>query len=64
MTTTKKTFRDAVIDIREEFLAIIYHGFPRHPKTWKTEDIDKAFTSAMYKVSCAYLDRIEKEEKP
>jgi len=58
MTTTKKTIKNAVLDVREEFLAIIYKDYPRHQKIWKAEDVEKAFTSAMYSIACEYLDKM------
>ena len=61
MTTNKKTIKDAVLDVREEFLAIIYKDYPNHQKVWKAEDVEKAFSSAMYSIACAYLDRAEKK---
>ena len=64
MTTNKKTIKNAVLDVREEFLSIIFKNYPDHQKVWKAEDVEKAFTSAMYSVACAYLELAEKEEKP
>ena len=59
----KITIKTAMCDLREEFLARIFKNYPDHRKVWTAEDINDAFTSAMYDVACAYLDRIEKEGK-
>lgn len=64
MITNKKTIKNAVLDLRGEFLEIIFKHYPDHQKVWKAEDVDKAFTTAMYSIACAYLERAEKEAEP
>ncbi len=55
----KLTIKMAMLDLREEFLTTIFKHYPDHQKVWKAEDVDKAFTTAMYDVACKYLDLIE-----
>jgi hypothetical protein len=63
MTTNKKTIKNAVKDIRECFLEVIFENYPHHKKTWTADEVDRAFSTAVYSVACSYLDRIEKEKK-
>jgi hypothetical protein len=51
---------DAMIDLREGFLGMIFKGCPEHKKVWKAEEIQNAFSSAMYDVAVYYFERIDR----
>ena len=58
------TIRNAMRDLREEFLYNIFKGYPdRHQKIWKPEEIEKAFSSAMYDLAIRYVSTEEEREE-
>jgi hypothetical protein len=59
----KLTVKDAIIDLRTLFIGRIFLGYPDHKKLWKAEEINDAFTSAIYEVTMEYLERIEKTQE-
>lgn len=56
----KLTVKNAMMDLREAFLARIFKNYPDNKKMWKAEEINNEFSGAMYDVAMEYMEQIDK----